>query len=168
MRHVPALLAAALLTAGPALAAPKIVASVVPVPHQILAATNPRPRLELASGRPRLGEVERLDWSFRGSVARLQSFRIVLEGREEATYRRGTSTATDRHVFHSEVLFEARHAMAIARGSLAFQIPAGSMHSWSATHNKVAWALKLEGEIPRWPDLAEEFPLEVLPAEEAG
>lgn len=37
MRHLPALLAAALLTAGPALAAPKVVASVVPV-HAIAAA----------------------------------------------------------------------------------------------------------------------------------
>lgn len=136
------------------------------VPHQLLASTNPRPRLELASGRPRLGEIDRLDWSFRGSVTRLTSFRIRLEGREEATYRRGTTTSTDRHVFHSEVLFEARHAMAIERGSLAFQIPAGTMHSFAAPNNRVVWAIKLEGEIPRWPDLGEEYALEVLPQEE--
>jgi hypothetical protein len=96
-------------------------------------------------------------------VARLASFRIRLEGREEATYRRGTSTSTDRQVFHSEVLFEARHALAIERGSLSFAVPADSMHSLAADHNQVVWAIKLEGEIPRWPDLAEEFEIEVRP-----
>lgn len=141
-------------------------ALLVAVPHQMLAATNPRPRLELSSGRPRLGELERLDWSFRGSVARLTGFRIVLEGREEADYRRGTSTATDRNVFHREVLFESMQPQAMERGSLSFQVPAQSMHSFAAPNNRVIWALKLEGEIPRWPDIAEEFVLEVLPQEE--
>ena len=37
MRHLPALLAAALITASPALAAPRVVASVVPV-HSIVSA----------------------------------------------------------------------------------------------------------------------------------
>lgn len=138
------------------------------VPHQILASTNPRPRLELSSGRPRLGEIERLDWSFRGSVRRMTSLRLELEGREEATYRRGTSSATDRHVFHSEVLFASTVAAEMERGSLTFRVPATSMHSFASDHNKIVWTLKLAGEIPRWPDIAEEFTLEVQPQEEVG
>ena len=40
-------------------------------------------------------------WTFKGSVSRLTSLRVVLEGSEEARYRRGTSTYTDRDVFAS-------------------------------------------------------------------
>ena len=42
------------------------------------------------------------------------------------------------------------------------------MHTFAAPHNKVVWCLKVRGEIPRWPDVDEEFPLEVLPGESTG
>ena len=42
------------------------------------------------------------------------------------------------------------------------------MHTFVAPHNKVLWTLAVAGEIARWPDVAEEFELLVLPPAVAG
>jgi len=49
-------------------------------------------------------------------------------------------------------------------GNGTVTIPADSMHSFTSTHNKIIWTIRAEGEIPRWPDLSEEFALTVLPS----
>ena len=41
---------------------------------------------------------------------------IVLEGCEEATYRRGTSSTTDRHVFATLPIADSERGAAIAEG----------------------------------------------------
>jgi hypothetical protein len=38
------------------------------------------------------------------------------------------------------------------------------MHSFEASNNKIVWAVKLHGEIAKWPDVDFEFPITVLPA----
>jgi len=53
--------------------------------------------------------------------------------------------------------------MDMRAGHRQIQIPADFMHSFDAPHNKILWSLHLKGEIPRWPDLDEEYPLEILP-----
>ena len=42
-------------------------------------------------------------------------------------------------------------------------IPADSMHSFEASNNKIIWAVKLHGDIAKWPDVNLEFPITVLP-----
>jgi hypothetical protein len=37
------------------------------------------------------------------------------------------------------------------------------MHSFKSANNKIVWTLQLSGEIPRWPDVSEEFEIDVLP-----
>jgi hypothetical protein len=36
------------------------------------------------------------------------------------------------------------------------------MHSFAAKNNKIVWTLHVRGEIPRWPDVDDEFPFTVL------
>jgi hypothetical protein len=88
---------------------------------------------------------------------------IELEGREEATYRRGTSSVTDREVFASFGVVEqlAPAIQAIGKGRVT--IPARTMHSFDAPNNKIVWVLHVRGEIPSWPDSDDEFPLTVVP-----
>jgi hypothetical protein len=38
------------------------------------------------------------------------------------------------------------------------------MHSLQLSHNKIQWKLKLRGHIARWPDVAEEYDIVILPA----
>jgi len=50
------------------------------------------------------------------SSARISRLTIVLEGCEEATYRRGTSSTTDRHVFTTLPIADSERGDAIAEG----------------------------------------------------
>ncbi|HEV7672135.1 MAG TPA: DUF3592 domain-containing protein [Thermoanaerobaculia bacterium] len=135
----------------------------ISIPYQILALFNPRPRLILDRSRLRPGEAARLSWSFSGAAGRIRRLKISLEGREEASYRQGTTTHTDRSTFATLVLFESDLPSTFASGEIEVVIPSGSMHSFSASHNKIVWKLMIAGEIARWPDVGEEFDLVVLP-----
>ncbi|HLH27703.1 MAG TPA: hypothetical protein VKW77_02230, partial [Acidimicrobiales bacterium] len=60
-------------------------------------------------------------------------------------------------------LARANRGRDLRRGRAKFTVPADSMHSWKSGHNKFVWAIHVRGDIPWWPDIGEEFPIEVLP-----
>jgi hypothetical protein len=136
--------------------------------YAFLGLFNPRPQLTVNAAAIPLGGVLEVQWRFRGSVNRLNRLRLVLEGREEATYRRGTSTTTDRETFAKLELASVTSRPEMAAGQARFTLPRDTMHSFAAEHNKVIWTLKVEGDIERWPDVKEEFPLTLLPAPPEG
>jgi hypothetical protein len=37
------------------------------------------------------------------------------------------------------------------------------MHSFAARNNKITWTLRVRGEIPKWPDIDDEYPVHVAP-----
>jgi len=37
------------------------------------------------------------------------------------------------------------------------------MHSFESPHNKITWFVKVTGDIPRWPDIDEAFPIRIRP-----
>ena len=129
-----------------------------------LALFNPRVRVTLSAGAIPLGESATLDWRFTGAASRITRVAIRVEGREEATYRRGTTTTTDRSVFAEIPVFEAAGGAGLVAGTATVTIPADSMHSFAASNNKVVWTLKLQGEIPNWPDVSQDYDLDVRPA----
>ena len=136
----------------------------VAIAYFFLALFNPRPRLMITPGVPRLGDSLRVEWEVAGRVEVLRNLRLRLEGREEATYTRGTTTSTDRSVFANLEISTETAPQEMRSGGRALTIPRGLMHSFSAKHNKIVWSIHIAGEIDRWPDLTEEFPLTVLPA----
>lgn len=133
------------------------------VGYLLLALANPRPRLTVTSGRPRLGETLRLDWRFTGRSSRLDHLRIFLEGREEATYRRGTNTYTDSEVFATLDLVDSTGGWEITKGTAEVVIPEDTMHSFQGDSNKIVWEIKVEGAIARWPDVEQNFPIRIRP-----
>jgi hypothetical protein len=139
------------------------VGSFVMMGYFILAAFNPRPRLKLDPASPGLGDSVGVGWRLNGRSSRIEHLHIALEGREEATYQRGTDTRTDREVFVRIVVTDARYGPEISQGSAHVQIPHDTMHSFAGTHNRVSWFVKLHGEISRWPDVDEEFEITVRP-----
>jgi hypothetical protein len=138
-------------------------ASFVFVGYALLAVVNPRPRLTLTPGHPRLGASLHLEWRFMGRAGRLFSLRIFLEGREEATYQRGTDTVTEREVFATFDLVNTENDWEIPRGTAELPIPADTMHSFQADANKIIWEIKIAGEIDRWPDVDQNFPITIRP-----
>jgi len=128
-----------------------------------LALANPRPHLTMQKANPCLGDELRIDWRFSGRASRIRHLRIILEGREEATYRRGTDTVTDREVFSTFSLVDTDWDWEIPRGTAALTIPDDTMHSFEAPNNKILWEIKVEGEITRWPDVEQNFPITIKP-----
>lgn len=138
-------------------------ALLIGIPYQFLALFNPRPRVVLTPGRLVLGCPADLAWSFRGATGRIQRLEITLEGREEADYTRGTDRVTAKEVFATIPLVDAALRSAIPAGSTRIEVPADTMHSFSAPDNRIVWTLKLRGTIRRWPDVSEEMPVVVAP-----
>jgi len=133
------------------------------VGHFLLALANPRPRLTLTPGRPILGGELRIEWVFTGRAGRLGHLRIFLEGREEATYQRGTDRVTDREIFATHDLIDTGNDWEIPKGATEIVIPSETMHSFAADSNKIIWEIKVEGEIANWPDIRQNFPIEIRP-----
>jgi len=131
--------------------------------YYFLSLFNPRPMLKLSSATIALGDSVELAWETEGNVDRVRSFTITLEGREEATYKRGTSTSTDKSTFAVIPLAQSNRGKELRRGKATFMVPADSMHSFKSSHNKFVWLIQVKGDIPRWPDIGEEYPVEVLP-----
>jgi hypothetical protein len=131
--------------------------------RQFLVLFNPRLELTLSRGTLAPGESALLQWKIQGKAERVQRLKIILEGREEATYRRGTDTHTDREVFATIQILDTDQPMQIAQGSARVPVPEDTMPSFSADRNKIVWTLKAACEIPGWPDSDDEYEIVVAP-----
>ena len=129
--------------------------------YTALALTNPRCRLQVTPGVLLPGATSEVAWTVGGSAGRLQRLRVVLEGREEAIYRRGTSTCTDRHTFARIPVADVSSSLEIIQGEARFRVPEGVPPSFQASNNKIIWSFRVHGEIARWPDVLEEFEVTV-------
>jgi hypothetical protein len=136
--------------------------------YTFLTLFNPRPELTLSRSAAPLGSLVQVRWTFRGSVRRIGTFTLSLTGEEKATYRRGTDTTTDAQAFFEHVFYEADHPLHIATGEAEFEVPADSMHSFAAPNNQIVWSLNVHGDIPWWPDVSLNFPIEVTPHESSA
>lgn len=134
--------------------------------YQALATTNPRPRLVLSESQPTLGTECSLEWRLEGRNVTLDKLTIKLEGREAATYTRGTDTTTDHETFFEAVLYD--QVPRIRRGTVTVSIPEKTMPSFKADNNEIEWRISVRGDIPRWPDIREDFPFTVYPPSGGG
>lgn len=140
--------------------------TLVAVGYYALALFNPRCRLRVTPSVLRPGGTLEVAWTFSGSIQRLQRLRIYLEGREEATYRRGTSTHKDSHAFARLSVAELSSSLEMAQGEARCRLPAGAPPSFDAPNNKIVWVLKIHGEISHWPDVNDEYEITVAPGGE--
>jgi hypothetical protein len=132
--------------------------------HSLLAIFNPMVEITLEGADLEPGEAEPIAWQVVGNPARLQNLKISLIGQEEATYQRGTNSVTERHEFFCLTILSTEDPSQIGHGSQEISLPAGAMHSFSANKNKIVYMLKVESDIPRWPDICDEYDLNVTPA----
>ena len=144
--------------------------AIVAALYFLLALSNPRARLVVSSDAAPLGESVDLKWEMTGRAGRIGRFEISLEGREEAMYRRGTKTYTDKNVFANVPVVEIDDPRDMTAGGASFAVPPDTMHSFEAENNKIIWTLRVHGSIRFWPDVKDEFAFTVLPrpVREAG
>ena len=136
---------------------------IVGIVYSFLALFNPRVSLLLDTPSLRLGEATRIRWKFEGRIDKLTGVKIILKATEHISYRRGTRTHREQSCFLEQTVFESQISSQIASGQVSLRIPQDSMHSFSGESNQVTWRVIVQGEIPNWPDVKEEYELEVLP-----
>jgi hypothetical protein len=143
------------------------ISSIVLPIRAILQLLNPRVVLVLGTGILRPGTIVRLAWRAEGR-SWPRRLRVMFVGREVATWAGENSSVTKEERFHESVILDVRDPAVLERGGrLEIRIPLGSMHSFEAKHNKIEWLITVNGEIPLWPDMKDEYLLNVLPAEVA-
>jgi hypothetical protein len=131
--------------------------------YTLLAMFNPRPFVTVSSNPIPLDDSLEVEWGTSGNVERVRSFRITLEGREEATYTRGTTTTTDKETFAVLDVAKGSGGSGLRQGRGKAAFPAHAMHSFDGGRNKIVWTLRVKGDIPFWPDVDEEFEINVGP-----
>lgn len=132
--------------------------------YQWMALYNPKAEITITPGVPTLGGRLDLAWRLTGRTEALQNLKVVLEAREEATYRQGTRTSTDRNVFLRIEAASPQDSSTMAEGRTNISLPVDTMPTFKSDNNQIIWSLTVTGRIPRWPDLKEEFVIEVRPA----
>jgi hypothetical protein len=139
------------------------------LPFAFLALFNPRPWIELERATVVPGEAVGARYRLSGSAGRVGRLTIALEGREAVTVttRSGNSTTISQRegLFHHSVLFDSGPGGAAREAAFPLAVPAGVMHSFASSNNAVHWKIKVHGDIPRFPDLDDEFVIEVSPGE---
>jgi len=141
---------------------------VVGVFYQFLRLFNPRPVVTVGQQSLPLGGRTRLEWALVGRVDAVRRLEVYLEGREQATYQRGTNTITSHKTFLTVPLVETTDRYEILAGKAEIAVPPDTMHTFEAPNNKVLWRLVVRGDVQRWPDIEEEYPIVVLPAQESA
>jgi hypothetical protein len=104
-----------------------------------------------------------------GGTGTLDSLALTLEAEEQATFRLGTDTRTERLLVCRQPI-AAWPSVQLSPGTrfearVTATIPASAMHSLATEHNSVRWMLVVRGTPSRWPAFIRTFPLVVLPAE---
>ncbi len=134
------------------------------VGRQLLVLFNPRAYITLTPGALTTGGTAYLQWKLGSGGRGVRRVKIVLEGREEARYRRGTDTHTDRETFLTLPVVDSEQPFEIAEGgSASFTVPADTAPSFRAENNKIVWSLKVHCELPNWPDTDDEYEVVVSP-----
>lgn len=103
-----------------------------------------------------------------GGSGTFRGLEIAIAMEEQATFRQGTDTRSERLTVLSQAVqswkdlqlspgmrFEARTTL---------EIPATAMHSFVSEHNSVRWLVVVRGRPARWPAFTRTFPVVVYPA----
>jgi hypothetical protein len=103
-----------------------------------------------------------------GGSGTFREIEIALELEEQATFRQGTDTRTERVVVWRAPL-GAWQGLQVAPGTrfeaaTTVQLPAAAMHSFASEHNSVSWRVVVRGHPSRWPAFTRSFPVVVFPA----
>ncbi len=106
-----------------------------------------------------------------GGRGGFRSLELLLELEEQATFRQGTDTRTERAVVWSHVVKQWRDVElspgARFEAEAEVRLPADAMHSFQSEHNLVGWRFVVRGTPLRWPPFRRVFPVVVFPAEAA-
>jgi hypothetical protein len=132
------------------------------VPYQFLALANPRPRLRLSYVPLRTGEPAQVEWSFRGSAKRIRSLTISLQALRTVVTTEGSTVRSETEPVTSIEVTTRRRGHGLEFGAASFEVPTKLPDGSPANDDAVSWKLKLHGDIAYWPDVSDEYDLEIV------
>jgi hypothetical protein len=118
----------------------------------------PWPKLTLPRGMAWLGQTGEVQWTFTGRVGTLRSLSMVLEGREEAQFRQGTETLTEKSVFFRKEIVSTGDPLRLRSGATQFSVPGGLVPSLAGDSNKIVWVLRVVAGTDGSEQIEAEFP----------
>lgn len=137
--------------------------------HSVLAVFNPRPQVEITPGDIRPGSSVAMRWRTAGQVERIEKLVIRLQCLRITTETTGSgknrSTKIVKTPLYETVLRETGSPHETAQGTLQFMIPENQPCSIPGNTGGIRWQIVFHGNISRWPDLNEELPFIVYPAD---
>ncbi len=102
-----------------------------------------------------------------GGTGVFRQLQMSLELEEQATFRQGTDTRTERVTIWCRPLVDCRDVSPAPESRFetrtSFGIPADAMHSFTSPHNAVQWRLVVRGVTDRRPAFVRVFPVVVFP-----
>ncbi len=105
-----------------------------------------------------------------GGSGMLRSLEISMELEEQATYRQGTDTRTERVVVSRHMIKQWQDVQLspVSRFEIEtmIQVPIDAMHSFESEHNVVSWRFVVRGVPDRWPPFCRVFPLIIFPRDD--
>jgi hypothetical protein len=107
-----------------------------------------------------------------GGAGVLKELELALELEEQATFRQGTDTRSERLVVWRQVVATRRDVQLdpVSQFELQtlVQVPTDAMHSFMSEHNAVRWWLTVRGTPARWQPFVRLFPVIVYPPSGVG
>jgi hypothetical protein len=134
------------------------------VARQLLVLFNPRAHLTLTPGALTPGQPAFLQWRLGSGGRGVSRIRVTLLGKEETQHQSSNNTRTDRETFFTLPVVDSTQPYEISEGgSASFTLPAEAKPSFESGPDRTVWTLKVECELPRWPDTEEEYEVVVRP-----
>ncbi|MGJ8726488.1 MAG: DUF3592 domain-containing protein [Roseibacillus sp.] len=136
------------------------------LPHSFLAIFSPRFDLDFRDPELKPGLATKFRWKQSGGSGQLTEMTITLEGREEATYQRGTDRATATSLFYQKEIFKSSHLPEMIANECDLIFPADTLPSFEGEHNKICWCLRMNAAVKARPDVREEIEITLQPLTE--
>lgn len=107
-----------------------------------------------------------------GGSGMLQMMELCLEAEEQATFRQGTDTRTERVVVWRQSIKQWRDielsSASRFEAEATIRLPDRAMHSFHSEHNVVSWRFVVRGVLDTRPPFCRVFPVVVFPAAAAS
>ncbi|QJE96433.1 DUF3592 domain-containing protein [Luteolibacter luteus] len=122
------------------------------VVYSVLSLFGPKFEIQMEDSHLARGDSTPVRWRRSGTVHPSQ-FALYLVGKEEASYRNGSSTSTATSLFYEQLLFETTVPIAMDQGHVELRIPSDAMPTFHGKSNRLRWFIVLRAVVSRLPDI---------------
>jgi len=106
-----------------------------------------------------LGEELEVSWEM--SSSRVKRLLVTVQCVEEATYQRGTDSVTDKELCAVLPVVDTTRPLEMQSGRVSLMLPLNLMPTWESDNNEIVWNVLVEGDVPFWPNIKDEYAIEV-------